>query len=136
MMDIACRRNISPATFDKDHAGKGTPRSKQQHLALHQHRSSSSSIFPNFELPLGTIPEKMNFASLPPPHPPPPTHSGIVSAAHNTQTQLQLTSSTGAPVNFDQQLATTVSSAYPFHHSTATGPASSLHQHHQFEVIP
>ena len=128
MLSFWYRRNISPASFDKGHNGRGSPHGVQHHLPFRHHPSTStssagsSSVFPSFELPLGTIPEKMNFAALPPP---PPPLSGTVVAPHVQPSQLQVATATTAPVNFDHHLAPAVSAAYPHQ----------LHQHYQFEVL-
>ena len=94
------RRNITPALFEKENIGRGAPHGIQHPLSFRQHPSSSSP----FELPLGSIPDKMNFASLPL-APPPPSHGGSVGMA---QPQMQMVTTSTAPVHLDHQLA-----AYP-----------------------
>ena len=113
------RRTITPASFEKENIGGRGNRHVIEHPlpAFRQHPLPSS-----FELPLGSIPDKMNYASLPhvPPAPlPGPPHSGSVGMA---QPQIHhVVSATTAPVQLDHQLAAAVSGAYPqnYHHHTA-----------------
>lgn len=118
---------------------RGSPRGGLPHqLALHHHPSSasstqSSSVFSSLDMPLGSLPEKMTFASLP--HSAPP-HSPLPDAGRQ-QLQLQFTSGTNAPVHLDHQLGAAVSTSYAHHHTTG----HQLHQHFdvsnnsQFDVI-
>ena len=108
------RRTITPASFEKENIGRGVPHGLQHSLPFRQHPPSS------FELPLGSIADKMNYASLPL-APPLPPHSGSVGMA---QPQTQVVSATTAPVHLDHQLAAAVSGAYPQNYQHHAGAVS------------
>jgi hypothetical protein len=104
------RRTITPASFEKENVGRGNRHAGIEHSlqSFRQHPAPSS-----FELPLGSIPDKMNYASLPlQPH-----HSGTAVGVAQPQVQ-QVVTATTAPVHLDHQLAAAVSGAYPqsYHH--------------------
>lgn len=113
------RRTITPASFEKENTGRGNRGYGIEHpLSFRQHPPPSS-----FELPLGSIPDKLNYASLPlAPAPSLQPHSGTgVGVAHVQPQVQQVVTATTAPVHLDHQLAAAVSGAYP---------AQSYHHHH------
>ena len=116
------RRTITPASFEKENTGRGNRGHGiiEHPLPFRQHPPGPSS----FELPLGSIPDKMNYASLPlAPAPSLQAHSGTAVGVAHAQPQIQqVVTATTAPVHLDHQLAAAVSGAY--------NPPQGYHHHH------